>query len=168
MNFFEKIMRGRLFFNSEKLPEKVIKFTFMDKSYLLEDFSINFHREVDARGRTEGHPTGGIMNLTFAGPPDYNINEWMCRENLLRDGEIRFLSGEIKVMSGAGLIIYFRDACCFGYEKNINTLQGGVYTKLSISPRMVKIGNEEFANKWKPEEDLPFYIRSGRDDREQK
>jgi hypothetical protein len=83
-----------------------------------------------------------------------------CRE--------RYSQDILKAMSGVGLIVYFRDACCFGHKKNIRTLQGGVYTKLSISPRMVKTGNEEFANKWKPEEYLSFYIRSGRDEREQK
>ena len=115
MNFFERFMKGRLFFSSEKLPEQVIKFIFMDNSYILEEFSISFQQDVNAKGRPDGAPTGGIMNLTFAGAPDFYINEWMVRENLLRNGEIRFLSGEKKIVGGAELIIYFEDAYCVEY-----------------------------------------------------
>ncbi|MDR1222185.1 MAG: hypothetical protein LBL07_04815 [Tannerella sp.] len=165
MNYFERIMKGRLFSRSEKLPEKVIRFTFMDRMYLLEDFSINFHQEMDTRGRLE-LPAGGMIHLTMAETPDYYINEWIHHENLLRDGEIRFLSGDIKVTSGADLIISFWDAYCIEYKKHIHTLKGGLFTSLTISPRTLKIGNEEFSNKWKQEEDLPYYIRSGREKKE--
>jgi len=162
MNFFERFMKGRLFFSSEKLPEQVIKFIFMDNSYILEEFSISFQQDVNAKGRPDGAPTGGIMNLTFAGAPDFYINEWMVRESLLRNGEIRFLTGEKKIVGGAGLIIYFEDAYCVEYEKHIHTLKGGLFTSIKISPRRVKIGYEEFTNKWKREEELPYYIRSGK------
>jgi hypothetical protein len=134
----------------------------MDKSYILEEFSINFHQEINSKGRPDGMPVGGIMNLTFTETPDYYINEWMCRENILRDGEIRFLSGDLKVQSGAGLIILFKDAYCIDYRKNIHTLKGGLFTTLTVSPRIVKIKDEEFINQWKQTEDLPFYIRSGK------
>ena len=162
MSFFDRFLKGRLFFNSEKLPEQIIKFNFMEKSYILEEFSISFEQELSAKGRPDGYPAGGIMNLTFAGAPDYYINEWMVRENLLRNGEILFLSGNKKVTEGASLIILFEDAFCVEYKKNIHTLKGGLFTSLKISPRTVKIGNEEFTNRWKQEENLPYYIRSGK------
>jgi hypothetical protein len=162
MNYFEKILKGRLFFSSEKLPDQVVKFIFMDKSYLLEEFSMGFRQEIDSRGRPDGLPAGGIMNLTFADTPDYYINEWMLRDDLPRNGEIRFLSGDIKVTGGAELIIFFEEAYCVEYKKHIHTLQGGLFTSLTVSPRSVKIGNEEFENSWKREETHPFYIRSGK------
>jgi hypothetical protein len=162
MNYFEQILRGRLFFNSDKLPDRVIKFTFMETSYLLEEFHIGWQQETDSRGRVSGMPAGGIISLTFAGAPDYYINEWILREKLLRSGEIRFLSGDIKVTKGADMTLFFEDAFCVEYKKHIHTLKGGLFTSLTISPRLVKIRNEEFTNKWKTEEDLPFYIRSGK------
>jgi hypothetical protein len=162
MNFFERVLKGRLFFSSERLPDQVVKFVFMDNSYLLEEFSIGFRQQTDENGRPDSLPTGGIMNITFAGAPDYYINEWMLREELLRNGEIRFLSGDIKVTGGAELIIFFADAYCVGYKKHIDTLKGGLFTSLTISPRSIKIGNEEFSNEWKEEEKHPFYIRSGK------
>ncbi|MDR2809976.1 MAG: hypothetical protein LBB84_05380 [Tannerellaceae bacterium] len=162
MNYFERVMKGRLFFSSEKLPEQVVKFIFMNESYILEEFRIGFSQEINQKGRPDGLPVGGIIYLTFTGAPDYYINEWMLRENLLRNGEIRFLSGDFKVTSGAELIILFEDAYCVEYKKHIHTLKGGLFTSLTISPRSVKIRNEEFTNRWKQEEQLPYYIRSGK------
>ncbi len=162
MNFFERFMKGRLFFSSEKLPEQVVKFFFMENSYILEEFSIGFQQDVNAKGRPDGAPTGGIINLTFAGAPDFYINEWMVRENLLRNGEIRFLAGDKKITGGAELVIIFEDAYCVDYTKKINAQKGGLFTTITISPRRVKIGDEEFSNKWKREEELPYYIRSGK------
>jgi len=185
MNFFERIRKGRLFFSVNKapgrnkmpgvnrprgfdkkpginLPEQIIQFTFMEQSYILEEFNISFQQEINAKGRPDGLPSGGIIDLTFAGAPDYYINEWMLREELRRDGEIRFLAGNVKVTSGAELIILFEDAYCVDYKKHIHTLKGGLFTSLKISPRTVKIGKEEFTNNWKKEEALPYYIRSGK------
>jgi hypothetical protein len=88
----------------------------------------------------------------------------MLREELKRDGEIRFLSGETKVTGGAELIIFFEEAYCVDYKKQIHTLNGGLFTTLKISPRTVKIGNEEFSNNWKKEEVLPYAIRSGKNE----
>lgn len=162
MSFLDRFRRGRVFFNNEELPEQITKFIFMDKSYILEEFSLSFQQEINDKGRPDGLPSGGIMNLTFAGAPDYYINEWMVHEQLLRNGEIRFLSGEKKVTSGADLVIIFEDAFCVEYKKYIHTLKGGLFTSLKISPKTVKIGEEEFSNNWKQEEALPYYIRSAK------
>lgn len=162
MSFLDRFRRGRVFFNNEELPEQITKFIFMDKSYILEEFSLSFQQEINDKGRPDGLPSGGIMNLTFAGAPDYHINEWMVHEQLLRNGEIRFLSGEKKVTSGADLVIIFEDAFCVEYKKYIHTLKGGLFTSLKISPKTVKIGEEEFSNNWKQEEALPYYIRSAK------
>lgn len=160
MKFFERILNRRLYASSKKLPDRVIKFIFMDKTYILEEFSLNFNQELNQKGNPEGKPRGGIISLTFCEAPDYYINEWMCRENAVRDGEIRFLSSDIKITKGADLIIYFKDAYCIQYKKSIG--KTGLFTTLTISPRKVKIRNEEFTNRWKLSEDLPYYMRSSK------
>lgn len=149
-----------MYASAKKLPDQVIKFLFMGKTYILEDFELNFNQELDRKGNPDGLPKGGLMTLTFGETPDYTINEWMCRENLLRDGEIRFQSGDIQVRKGADLVISFRDAYCIKYHKSIRA--EGFFTTLTLSPRTVQIGNEEFTNRWKLSEELPYYIRSGK------
>lgn len=160
MKFFERIKNRKLYASAKKMPDQVIKFLFMEKTYVLEKFDLNFNQDLDQKGKPDGLPKGGIMTLTFGETPDYAVNEWMCRENVLRDGEIRFQSGDIKIRKGADLIISFKDAYCIKYHKSIRN--GNFFTTITISPRTVKIGNEEFTNRWKLPEDLPYYIRSGR------
>ncbi len=167
MNFFERILTGRLFFKKknteiteEKFPKAVVKFTFMDRTYILESFELNFTQEINSKGQPGGLPRGGIMTITMSETPDYFINEWMSREELLRDGLIRILPNKGKVNEGAGLTISFKDAYCIRYIKKINTLETGLLTTIVVSPRSVKIGNEEFENRWKKQESLSHYIRS--------
>jgi len=161
MKFFERIMNRRLYASSKKMPQQVIKFFFMDKTYILEEFDLNFNQDRDKNGKPEGYTKGGIITLTFGETPDYSINEWMCREKLLRSGQISFMSGNIKIKKGADLIISFTDAYCIQYKKSIEE-NGLFFTTLTISPRSIRIGNEEFTNRWKISDDHPYYIRSGK------
>lgn len=209
MNFFERILTGRLFFKKKndeviretiqeekaqpkmevipeqkaeekkqeikpekkqekpvkvtlpvEMPDTVVKFTFMDKTYILEAFELNFGQELNLKGQPGGLPRGGIMTITLSETPDYYINEWMLREELQRDGVIRILPNKGRIDEGAGLVISFRDAYCIRYNKKIDTGGAGVLTTIVVSPRAVKIGNEEFINRWKKQESLPYYIRS--------
>ena len=167
MNFLQRIVTGRLFARKSEpllspslVPDLVAKFTFMEETYILENFDIGFTQEVNEKGKPGGLPYGGIMTLTLSETPDANINEWMMRERMMRDGEIRVFSNKSKIDESSVLDITFKDAYCIKYKKQMNALGGGLRTTLIISPRYVKIGVEEFENNWKKEEQLPYYIRS--------
>lgn len=166
MNFIQRIASGRLFARkSEKekpnrIPDLVAKFTFMDRTYILENFDISFTQEVNEKGKPGGLPSGGIITLTLSETPDAAINEWIMRETLLRDGEVRIFPHKSKIDESALLNIAFRDAYCVRYKKQIDALGGGLRTTLFISPKYVKIGGEEFENNWKTSAALPYYIRS--------
>lgn len=175
MSFLKKIMSGRLFQYRNTLPEetegsspgnnlpgKILKFTCMDITYILEEFRLRFHQDISSRGQPEGFPKGGIMELTFSDPPDHYINEWMCREKVVRDGSIMILPGKLKLRSGADYQIEFSEAYCIGYKKTIHTRRKNYLTTITISPRYIRMGNEEFTNRWKDPEALPYYIRSGK------
>lgn len=159
MNFIQRIKTGRLFHRHQE-PDIIIKFTFMDKTYILEAFDMCFNQEINNKGQPGGLPRGGIMLLTFADATDFYLNEWITRGDLPREGTIRFLPNRHKINEGAMLIISFSDAHCIQYEKKIRTLEGGLSTTIVVSPRYVKIGNEAFENKWKNEERLSHCIRS--------
>jgi len=166
MNFLQKIATGRLFARkSEKdkpsrIPDLVAKFFFMDKTYILENFDISFMQEVNEKGKPGGLPSGGIMTLTLSETPDATINEWIMRETLMRDGDIKIFPNKSKIDDSSILNITFKDAYCVRYKKHMDTLGGGLHTTLFISPRYVKIGHEEFENNWETSESLPYYIRS--------
>ena len=142
------------------IPDLVAKFTFMEETYILENFEIGFSQEVNEKGKPGGLPHGGIMTLTLSETPDANINAWITREDLLRDGEIRFFPNKEKIKKSSILDITFKDAYCIRYKKQIDALGWGLRTTLVVSPRYIKIGIEEFENNWKKEESLPYYIRS--------
>lgn len=167
MNFIQKIATGRLFFRKSesihkpnRIPDLVAKFIFMDMTYILESFDIGFTQEVNDKGKPGGLPTGGIMTLTLSETPDATINEWIMRETLLRDGEIRIFPNKRRINESAEINIIFKDAYCVRYKKQIDALGSGLHTTLVISPRYIKIGREEFENNWKNAEPLPYYIRS--------
>jgi len=166
MNFLKRIATGRLFARKSeqdkpsRIPDLVAKFTFMEKSYILENFDIGFSQEVNEKGKPGGLPSGGIMTLTLSETPDATVNEWIMRESLLRDGEIRIFPHSTKINESSILNITFKDAYCVRYKKSIDALGGGLRTTLVISPRYIKIGQEEFENNWKIRDSLPYYIRS--------
>lgn len=166
MNFLQRIATGRLFARKSerdkpsRIPDLVAKFIFMEKTYILEDFDISFTQEVNEKGQPGGLPFGGIMTLTISETPDSTINEWIMRETLLRNGEIRFFPNKSRIDDSSVLNIVFEDAYCIRYKKRIDALGGGLRTTLYISPRYVKVGHDEFENDWKASESLPYYIKS--------
>lgn len=159
MSFIEKVRTGRLF-KRKDVPEVIVKFTFMENTYVLEDFDLSFEQELNHKGQPGGLPKGGVMNLTLIETPDYYLNEWILRDDLLRDGVVRFFTNKQRVDEGASLTISFKDAYCIRYQKKIRTLEDGMFTTITVSPRYIKIGNEEFENRWKEPETLSHYIRS--------
>jgi len=159
MNFFQKIKTGRLFHKKNE-PDILIKFIFMNTTYIVEEFEMSFDQELNSKGLPGGLPRGGIMTLTFSETPDYYINEWMLKEEIVRDGIIRFFPNKFKIEESALLTISFYSAYCIHYKKVINTEKGGLFTTIVISPRSIKMGNEEFENNWKKIESLSHYIRS--------
>jgi hypothetical protein len=85
----------------------------------------------------------------------------MVQPYLLRNGVIKFFANKEKVRKNALLTISFQDAYCVEYKKNMDTSNLGLLTTLLISPRTIKMGNEEFENSWKkPDDNFPYYIRS--------
>lgn len=142
-------------------PETIIKFFFMDKTYIVEDFDLSFKQDINTyKNRPDSMTYGGILTITLSEPPAPEINEWMMQTYVAKSGEIGFFPNKSKITDSALLTIYFFDAYCVKYHKEINTSGVGLLTTLTISPRRIKIGNEEFENNWKKKDNLPYYIKS--------
>jgi len=148
MVFFDKIRSGRLFFGKKDVPTLIVKFLFKGKEYVVEEFDLEFRQDVSERGRPDSFPYGGQMTITISDVPDENINSWMMDSFQKQDGEIRFLQNEGMIREGALLEIVFKEAFCTQYRKVMIPDSVGVLTTFAISPRIIKVGNEEFRNTW--------------------
>jgi len=142
-------------------PDIVIHFVYMDKKYIVEDFNLNFRQDMNTlRNRPDSFTYGGTMQITISGFLDPVLEEWMTQTYLTRDGEIRFLPNAPKITDSSLLTIFFSDAYCTACKKTIDVTTSGVLSTFTIAPRRVRIGNEEFENKWKRKEPLEFTIKS--------
>jgi len=143
-------------------PDVVIHLVCRNKTYIVENFNLNFRQDVDTvRNRPDSFTYGGIMQITLNGFLDSDLDEWITQTYLMRDGEIRFFPNMPKITDSSLLTIFFSDAYCTACKKTINETTFGVLTTLIVSPRRIKIGNEEFENAWKGgKESLSFTIKS--------
>ena len=148
MGFFDRIRSGRLFFG-RKEPSMVVQFYFMGKKYIVEEFDMDFRQDVDSGGNPDSPVYGGKITVTISDVPDDNINWWIMDSFKKHDGEFRFLANDGMIREGALLQIQFKDAYCVDYQKTMNPQGAGVLTTLVISAHYLRIGNEEFENKWK-------------------
>ncbi|MDR1501098.1 MAG: hypothetical protein LBT43_01410 [Prevotella sp.] len=148
MGFFSKIRSGRLFFG-KKEPSLVVQFEFKGKKYFLEELDLEFKQDVSLKGKPNSPVYGGQLIITISDAPDDNINSWVMDSFKKEDGEFRFFMNDGMIREGALLQIQFKDAYCVAYQKMMNPQGAGVLTTLVISPHYLRVGNEEFENKWK-------------------
>ncbi|NDV78486.1 type VI secretion system tube protein TssD [Dysgonomonas sp. 511] len=147
MGFFDKIRSGRLFFG-KKEPSMVVHLRFKGKKYIVEEFDLEFGQDINFKNKPDSQTQGGRITVTISDIPDENINSWMMDTYKKEDGEFRFLMNDGMIREGAQLHIQFKDAYCTNYQKIMNPQGAGVLTTLVISPRHLRIGNEEYENKW--------------------
>lgn len=149
MGFFEKLKLGRLFSGKQEAPILISDFLFRGNRYIIEEFDIEFKLDVDKKNKPYGETYGGIITATLADEPDEWINIWMINTLEKSSGEFRFLKNDGKIDEGSLFSIIIEDAVCIGYKKIINPMGNGLLTTLTISPRIIRIGNEDFEKRWK-------------------
>lgn len=148
MGFFDMLRSGRLFFGQKEAPTIIVQFLFKGEKYIVEEFDLEFKQDVNEKGKPDSFPYGGQMAVTFSEIPSENINTWMMNSYSVADGEIRFLKNDGMIKEGALLQLYFKEAYCINYRKIMKPNGLGVLTSLVISPRIIKVGNEELRNSW--------------------
>ena len=142
-------------------PDVVIHFVFMGNKYVVEKFNMNFRQDVsEYKNRPDSFTYGGCINVTLSGFLDPSLDEWFSQTYSTRDGEIYFFPNMPKITDSSLLTIFFKDAYCTACKKELDVETSGVLTTFTISPRRIKIGNEDFENKWKEREVYPFNIKS--------
>ena len=142
-------------------PDVVIHFVCMNKTYVVENFNLNFRQDVDTlKNRPNSFTYGGAMQITLSGFLDSGLDDWITQTYSTRSGEIRFFPNMPKITDSSLLTVFFSDAYCTAYKKTIDAATFGVLTTLTIFPQRIRLGNEEFENIRKGKESLSFSIKS--------
>lgn len=149
MGFFDLFRKGKLYAGQKKLPMMVVKFFFRGQEYIIEEFDLDFKQDVDDKSRPHGETYGGLITLTISQTADSLLTAWMMNSFEKQNGEFRFLVNEKKITEGAAMHLTFKEGYCIGYQQVMNPQGAGLLTTLIISPHSVKVGTEEFVNKWK-------------------
>lgn len=119
--------------------------------YKASRFEIDFRQEKDSDGRPDGSVYGGIISLTLKKPEtECALHEWLAQTRVRHQGSVRIFSKHNGKVSREPICnIIFKDACCTGYRKHLVSLTSENITELKITPRYLKIGDEEFENNWR-------------------
>ena len=149
MGFFDRFRKGRLFFGKSAPPPVVVAFFFKGTRYILEEFDLEFHQEVDGKDRPDSEVKGGLITLTISQPPESGLAKWMTGDLERQSGEFRFFPHGDKTGEGSLLDITFKDAYCVSYQKVVVPKGAGVWTTLILSPRWLRIGEEIYESGWK-------------------
>ncbi|MDR0834405.1 MAG: hypothetical protein LBN93_09540 [Candidatus Symbiothrix sp.] len=137
MGFFDNIREGRLSFFGKREPDMVVELMFRGQTHLVEELNVEFQ---------EGY--GALITLTLNELPDSLLEDWMFHSNQKQTGELRFYPNDNLLNEGCLTQITFREAYCVRYQQVMQPQGSGLLTTLVISPRRLRIGNEEFENRW--------------------
>lgn len=115
-------------------------------SYTANRFDMDFKREAD----TGGEYSGGLICLELDGiHADPVLCEWVAGTRLCRSGEVRVCRKTEEGYKTVLFSVVFKDACCIHYHEQCHPEVPDRKTKVKIAPRYLKIGHEEYENKWK-------------------
>lgn len=125
-----------------------IQWYFGNKTYAVKEFDLTFSQDKNVEKHSSVPLPETIIKITISDIPDDKMNWWIIDSFHKYDGEFRFFKDEELLAEGASLFIQFRDAHCIHYKKVIDPKKGAL-TTLTIQPRVIKVGNEEFEHDWR-------------------
>lgn len=115
-----------------------------NSEYELSDFKISFSQACDEKGEPQSIVRGGRMNLSFKQSLPESIYNWAVKTSLKKSGSVEF---RLQSQS-APLKVEFMDAYCINFDRNVDSIGGGLTTSLIISPEEILINEFSFDNKW--------------------
>lgn len=132
-----------------ELSKIVAEIRFGDDKYEVTELDLQFQQDTDRRNQPEGDVYGGRIVCSIRGTLSKQLTAWSIYADKQVSGEVRFYNRNHWLTSGADFCIRFIDANCLRVNRKVSVKYRKPITELVIAPRIVKIGNEEFENKWK-------------------
>ncbi|WP_075603034.1 type VI secretion system tube protein TssD [Saccharicrinis aurantiacus] len=147
MGFFDRLLSGKVF--SDARPASLVaELEISNHKYILNDLDWEFTQEVDDKNRPCSALYGGKISLSISEPVDQTIFNWIINSGTKHSGQIKFYHHNNNFEEGAQLEIKFIDAICVNFHKQVIEQGKETITTLVLSSRVLKIGSEEFQQKW--------------------
>lgn len=147
MGIFDKLL-GRK--ETKQEPSKIVgEITFGDEKYEISQLDLQFQQDTDRKKQAEGDIYGGRIACTIRGTLSKRLISWSIYGDVKVSGEIQFYNRSRWLTGGTDFSIVFVDANCLRIERKVSVRDNKPMTELVIAPRIVKIGNEEFENRWR-------------------
>ncbi|WP_109852713.1 type VI secretion system tube protein TssD [Aquimarina sp. AU58] len=122
------------------------KFKVGGKEYNVLDCSYQLLQEVDPTGRPSSVARGGMIQIKVESTGDTSLSDWMFNNFEMRSGSIVFLKRDTDATSKE---VEFIDAYAVKYKENFDAGDKTPMTEMiTISSRVLKIGNGEHVNEW--------------------
>jgi hypothetical protein len=105
-----------------------------------------FTQAVDAIGKPNSIPHGGLINITVATDGKTDLFQWMIHPTMEKTGTITFYFPDgIHILQ----TIKFIDAICVDYYETFDfTGQHPVQIELTMSPWMLEVNGIPYKNNW--------------------
>ena len=133
-------------FNFPQIDSNVnVTFSVDGDEYEVSQFKIGFHQPVDSiKNQPEGEVRGGRIMITLSQTVKSNIYGWALKNWMKKSGSVLFKTGT----AGAIFTVQFSNAYCIRLNRTIDSVGGGLYTTLVLSPELVVLNGIEFDNRW--------------------
>ena len=116
------------------------------KEYNVLNCSYGLSQETDATGRPSSVTRGGMITIEVESTSDTSLSDWMFNNFEMRSGSIVFFKRETQATSKE---LNFTDAYAVKYRENFDATGKNPMTEcLTVSARIIGVGNGEHENEW--------------------
>lgn len=147
MGLFDKLFGKKE--EKQKSSKIIAEVSFGEEKYKVIGLDLQFQQDIDKRNQPIGDIYGGRIVCSIQGTLSKRLTAWSIYTDKQIDGEVRFYNQNHWISSGADFSIRFIEANCLQINRKVSIKQRELITRLMIAPRIMKIGNEVFENKWK-------------------
>jgi len=122
--------------------------TIGEDEYKVLDFSYEFKRNIDQRGRPSSETRVGLINATVESVNNNNLASWGMFQMTTKSGKITVYDRDSE---SSYKVIEFRDAYLYAFQERFNGFDTSpMVISLSISARdfVLNPGGLEFINDW--------------------
>lgn len=116
------------------------------KEYNVLNCNYQLNQETDPTGRPSSITRGGKIKLTVESTADTTLSDWMFNNFERKDGSIVFLKRDTDATSKE---LKFEEGYLVNYMENFDsTGKNPMVESITISARVIGIGNGEHINEW--------------------